>query len=210
MPDDSADAPALAAARDDFLVAAAAVRDLVRRIPDDAWDGPGLGEWDLRALVGHTSRSLVTVHEYLRRPAERIEIGSAAAYFAVIKPMTTGAAVVERGRQAGRTLGERPAAPFAELCDTVADDLAGATDEIVECIVGGIRLRNYLPTRTFELAVHGLDIADATALPYDPPARVIASALVTGAQVAQLLGVGETLLRAITGRATLPPGFCIV
>ena len=29
------------------------------------WDRPGLGEWDLRALVGHTSRSLLTVESYL-------------------------------------------------------------------------------------------------------------------------------------------------
>ena len=77
-------------------------------------------------------------------------------------------------------------------------------------IVGGIRVADYLPTRTFELAVHGLDIADATRLPYEPPARVLESALVTGAQVAQGLGMGQTLLRAITGRTSLPPGFCIV
>ena len=27
----------------------------------DRWGRPGLGEWDVRALVGHTSRSLLTV-----------------------------------------------------------------------------------------------------------------------------------------------------
>jgi hypothetical protein len=27
----------------------------------DRWDQPALGEWDVRALIGHTSRSLVTV-----------------------------------------------------------------------------------------------------------------------------------------------------
>ena len=47
--------------RTTFLAAAGTVADLVDAIPDTAWDGPGLGEWDLRALVGHTSRSLVTV-----------------------------------------------------------------------------------------------------------------------------------------------------
>ena len=44
----------------------------VDRIPADAWDGPGLGEWDLRALVGHASRSLVTVLTYL--PIERGDV----------------------------------------------------------------------------------------------------------------------------------------
>lgn len=49
-----------------FASAAAAFARLVRAVPETAWDGPGLGEWDLRALVGHTSRSLITVSDYLR------------------------------------------------------------------------------------------------------------------------------------------------
>ena len=44
-----------------FGQAARAVAALVDTIPPERWDGPGLGEWDLRALVGHTSRSLLTV-----------------------------------------------------------------------------------------------------------------------------------------------------
>ncbi len=41
----------------------------------DRWDRPGLGEWDVRALVGHTSRSLLTVEAYLARPADGVEVG---------------------------------------------------------------------------------------------------------------------------------------
>ncbi len=51
-----------------YTATAYAVRDSVARIPDDAWDGPGLGDWTVRDLVGHTSRSLVTVIEYFARP----------------------------------------------------------------------------------------------------------------------------------------------
>ena len=51
-----------------------AVADLVDTIPPERWDGPGLGEWDLRALVGHTSRSLLTVEAYLQRPAEQEDL----------------------------------------------------------------------------------------------------------------------------------------
>ena len=43
----------------------------------DRWSEPGLGEWDIRALVGHTSRSLVTVEVYLARPAASVEVASA-------------------------------------------------------------------------------------------------------------------------------------
>ena len=51
-----------------YLEAAASFADLVASLPP-ALSGPGLGHWDLRALVGHTARSLVTVSEYIRRPA---------------------------------------------------------------------------------------------------------------------------------------------
>src|SRR5213080_4557938 len=47
----------------------------------DRWDRPGLGEWDVRSLVGHTSRSLLTVEAYLARPAPAAEVGSPTDYF---------------------------------------------------------------------------------------------------------------------------------
>ena len=37
---------------------------------------PGLGEWDVRSLVGHTSRALLTVETYLASPAEVVKVGS--------------------------------------------------------------------------------------------------------------------------------------
>src|SRR3954452_18024123 len=47
----------------------------------DRWNRPGLGEWDVRALVGHTSRSRLTVETYLARPAAAAELASAVGYF---------------------------------------------------------------------------------------------------------------------------------
>ena len=58
--------------------------------------------------------------------------------------------------------------------------------------------------------MHGIDIADATGLPFEPPAEVYESALGTGAGAASRLGLAPPLLRAITGRAPLPAGFCVV
>jgi hypothetical protein len=63
-----------------FAEAAQAFAVLVRAVPADAWDGPGLGEWDLRSLVGHTSRSLITVETYLSQSANREDVVSAAGY----------------------------------------------------------------------------------------------------------------------------------
>ena len=49
--------------------------------------------------------------------------------------------------------------------------MAEATDPdlVVHTIAGGMRVAAYLPTRTFELCVHGLDIAAATGVPVDLP-----------------------------------------
>ena len=94
--------------RSTFLAAAAVVADTVDLIPSTAWDGPGLGAWDLRALVGHTSRSLITVVEYLGRPAAVEEIATPEAYYAKVAGFAAAdpAAVVKRGRAAGAALGD--------------------------------------------------------------------------------------------------------
>ena len=47
-------------------------------LADGRWTEPGLGEWDVRSLVGHTSRALLTVETYLATPAEVVEVGSTA------------------------------------------------------------------------------------------------------------------------------------
>src|SRR3954447_17443276 len=66
----------------------------------DRWNRPGLGEWDVRALVGHTSRSLLTVETYLARPAAAAELASAVDYFRATRAAAADAAVAARGRDA--------------------------------------------------------------------------------------------------------------
>src|SRR3954451_12362609 len=92
------DAPNWAAT---YLEAAGSFADLVASLPS-ALSGPGLGDWDLRALVGHTSRSLVTVSEYLRRPAPSVDLETAADYVGGLAAAANGdAGVVRRGVEAG-------------------------------------------------------------------------------------------------------------
>jgi uncharacterized protein (TIGR03083 family) len=195
-----------------FAEAAGAVRDTVARVPRDAWDGPGLGEWTVRDLVGHTSRSLLTVIDYLARPVDDEVVHSASAYFtAVAASSFDPAGVTERGRRAGRELGDEPAARFHTLVDE-AVRMAEATDPdlVVHTIVGGMRVAAYLPTRTFELCVHGLDIAAATGVPLTLPARAVEEAAALAAVSAAQRGLGPDLLLAMTGRRGLPPGFSVV
>jgi len=176
------------------------------------WDGPGLGEWTLRDLVGHTSRSLVQVIDYLARPVAEEVVPSAPAYFTAISVGTfDAAAVTERGRQAGRDLGEDLSSQFSGLVDE-AVQVAERTDPdlVVHTIVGGMRVAVYLPTRTFELCVHGLDIAAATGVTVDLPAPAVEEPCALAAMTAAQRGLGPSFLKAMTGRRGLPQGSSVV
>ena len=197
-----------------FASAAQSFAALVHDIPPGRWEGPGLGEWDLRSLVGHASRSLITVSTYLNSAAEHEDVTSAQDYYAKIRVYASklGAAdIVERGRQAGRDLGDDPAATIDRLVSQVVGELADAGDPLISVIGGlGIRLSNYLPTRTFELAVHGLDIARAVDISFAPPPDVLEDATVLAARIAAVEGDAEAVLMALTGRSALPPSFSVV
>jgi len=207
-------AATFASAATTFASAATAFARLVHDIPASKWDGPGLGEWDLRSLVGHTSRSLITVSTYLQTTAAREDIATPEEYYARVSRSVPGidsSAIVERGRQAGSDLGDDPATVVDGLVERVLGELAVAGDPLIQVIGGlGIRLHSYLPTRTFELAVHGLDIARAADLSFRLPEDVLADAAVLATRVGVVMGQGEAVLLALTGRAELPPSFSVV
>ena len=177
----------------------------------DRWSRPGLGEWDVRALVGHTSRSLLTVEAYLARPAATVEVGSASDYFHATRAAAADPAVAARGRDAGSALGNDPAAAVAEIAARVLP-LVETRDgtELVTTIAGGMRLEDYLPTRTFELVVHTADLATALGAPLDVPATAAAQALGLVADLAVSDGLAGPVLLAVTGRAGLPAGFSVL
>jgi uncharacterized protein (TIGR03083 family) len=197
-----------------FASAARYFASLVRDVPSERWNGPGLGEWSVRDLVGHTSRSLITVSTYLQAPAQHEDVTEPADYYVRINDYAAGmgaAAIVERGRQAGRDLGPDPVATIDGLVERVLTDIDTAGDPLIEVIGGlGLRLSTYLPTRTFEIAVHGLDIAAAIGADRTPPREVLAEAAALAARIGVHLGSGPALLMALTGRTGLPAGFSVV
>ena len=142
----------------------------------DRWERPGLGEWDVRALVGHTSRALLTVERYLARPADAVDIDPPR--IRATQGVATGPDVAARGRDAGTALGTEPQAAVEAIAARVlplieAQDGSG----LVTTIAGGMRLGDYLPTRTFELAVHTADLCKALGLPVDVPDTAATQAL---------------------------------
>ncbi len=177
----------------------------------DRWSRPALGEWDVRALVGHTSRSLLTVEAYLAHPAASVEVGSAGDYFRATRAAAADPAVAARGREAGTALGSDPAAAVSEIAARVLP-LVGARDgtELLTTIAGGMRLADYLPTRTFELAVHTADLATALGAPVDVPATAAAEALALVADLAVADGRAGAVLLGLTGRTGLPAGFSVL
>jgi hypothetical protein len=175
------------------------------------WAEPGLGEWDVRALVGHTSRSMLTVEAYLARPAETADVPSAVDYFRATRAMAADPAVAARGRDAGDALGDDPAAAVAAIAGRVVPLVHGQDGgALLTTIAGGMRLEDYLPTRTFELAVHTSDLARALDAPLDVPATAAAQALQLVTELAVDGGRAGPLLLAATGRTGLPAGWSVL
>jgi hypothetical protein len=187
-----------------FLAAARGFVELVEHLEGADLAGPGLGDWDLRSLVGHASRSVLTVQQYLRQPAPRVEVARPADYFIRVRELTASlgpADVTERGRAAGAALGDDPAAVVRRMVQEVAVDLAAVEgDPVITTIAGGMHLSAYLPTRTFELVVHGIDIAAAGRMPWQPADDTLAAAIAVATETSIALGGGVALLRALTGR----------
>ncbi|MGH3913469.1 MAG: maleylpyruvate isomerase N-terminal domain-containing protein [Pseudonocardiaceae bacterium] len=200
-----------------FASAAHAFAELVGRIPADQWEGPGLGVWTMRSLVGHTSSALSNVIVGLDEPADAEAITSAQGYYALAR--TVDPAIFEKftvaatadGVAHGVRLGAEPVAAVGRLVEQAVDRVEEAADaDLLSTAAGGMRLDSYLRTRTFELAVHSLDIADAADLQHGVPEEVLGAAAALAAQVAAQIGEGALVLRALTGRTPLPAPYSIL
>ncbi|TSD94507.1 maleylpyruvate isomerase family mycothiol-dependent enzyme [Gordonia rubripertincta] len=195
----------LSAAIEDYLAGAEHYLALVAEVGPQQWEQPGLGEWSVRSLVGHTSRSLTTVADYLAQPEpDVVDIESVAGYYARIQGLASSPEVTARGVAAGVDLGDNPVRAATERRDRAIAAITGVEDRRVATPWGGILLSRYLPTRTFELAVHGLDLARAIGSSSTLPRKVLASALATAVEAAELTGQGEQALRILTGREQGP------
>lgn len=193
-----------------FAEAAEWWADLLPGVGD--WDAPGLGVWSVRDLVGHTSRSLLTVESYLRDQPGPEEALSAVDYYLASRVLLADAdAVAERGRLAGAALGGDPVDAVRTIVERVLPLVAAAgADTYVTTPVGDLWLADYLPTRTFELAVHGCDLTAACGLPADVPLGVAGEAGALAAGLAAADGRAADLLLAVTGRRGLPAAFTVV
>jgi hypothetical protein len=108
-----------------YLAAAQVFADLVSRVPDEMWEGPGLGVWILRELVGHTSTALGSVLTTVDQPAQALVIASPEAYYAVGRTLdpavyaAAAAAATAGASTQAEALGTDPASAVATLVNDV-------------------------------------------------------------------------------------------
>ncbi|MFC7528239.1 maleylpyruvate isomerase N-terminal domain-containing protein [Actinoplanes sp. GCM10030250] len=201
-----------------YRSAAIAFADLVSRIPAERLDGPGLGEWTLRDLLGHTASSaLRQVPVVLAEQAPMLMLTGPEGYFATVRkapPELVTAAVsasTDDARDTGKALGAEPVQVISGMIGQATSALAVAgDDDLIATPAGGMRVRDWLPTRTFELVVHGSDAASAAGLPIDFDPEVLAESAALAARIAVAVGDGLPALRALTGRTPLPDGFSVL
>lgn len=185
---------------------------LVARARSEQWDAPGLGEWTVRDLVGHTSLALLTLEEHLDCHGREVEVPGPAAYFRALLARTTPEENTQAGRDAGKQLGPSPATEIAALAQRVLPKVHKVSDSLViQTSVGGMRLVDYLPTRVFELTVHSFDLAGALGVQIEPSRPALVTSLqVLGNLASATPEAGVSLLMAGTGRLRLPEGFTLV
>lgn len=187
-----------------FKLAALELAALVDRVPQERLDGPGLGEWSLRELIGHTSRAISTVTEYLAGPEPAsATVHSASEYLEVVlRQRGDDEAIALRGRAAAQRLGDAPTDALAALVAAAIRAVDAADPERLVTVGGAVAmpLGEYLRTRVFELTVHGVDIADAAGLDWTPPSAHLIDALHLAAVNASARHQGVEALRYLTGR----------
>lgn len=185
---------------------------VVGAVTPEQWDAPGMGEWTVRELVGHTVRAFTTVSDYLVDGDEAagidVDLDDVIEYYrTALADPTIHPAVAARGREAGTWLGDDPLATATAAADVTLAAIDAASDD-AKCRTrfGAMWLSDFLDSRLVELVLHTLDICAATGRPLDPPGGPAQRVLDILAAMVPATDRGEVLL-ALSGRRALPPGF---
>jgi uncharacterized protein (TIGR03083 family) len=180
------------------------------RLPEGGWAAPTrCAPWDVRDLLGHVHVAVARLPSMLAEPAPPRALVTAVEYY---RPDERFGAAVTAGRidsareHAAAQTGEAALAGFATMCESVARlcEREPAARVVRTRHGDAMLLSEFLTTRVVELALHGLDLADAIAAPawLTPAAAALLQDL--------LLGPGrsapdpERFIRAATGRGSDP------
>lgn len=175
---------------------------VVAKISTEQLDWPGLGEWSVRDLLGHTLRAMVTAQQYYEAgpTGEAPTLADRSDYFrtAALSDPAVQAAIAQRGRDAGAELGHDPRGSVDRALADARVVIAGADlDRVVSVANGSMRYGDYLHTRLFEMVVHTDDLCRALDLANpasDEAIRAALSVAVEAASGADLRGLLGTVM----------------
>ncbi|GLW30794.1 maleylpyruvate isomerase N-terminal domain-containing protein [Actinoplanes regularis] len=175
------------------------------RWTEEQWTRPTrCAPWSVRELFAHVRVALAWLPGMLDAPAPAVADISAAAYYRPDHRFSPAADVarIRRAQEHAQGLDVRDFRGFtAGLADRCAAEPPG---RVVRTRHGdAMLLDDFLATRVVELAVHGLDLADAVDQPawLTPSAADVVLRLLFGRPAAELPGPPDQLLRQATGRA---------
>lgn len=167
--------------------------EAVAAVPVERYETWWSDAWRVIDVIGHGNRANVLPVEYYQRPVP-------AAGPEYVLPEN----IAERGRLAVRELGDDPLAAVRAASERVLAVVAGAPDDAkVGTPFGEQTLDTYLRSRTAELLLHGVDLGTDVYTPLE--ALVECGAFLVERAVRS--GRGLVVLRALSGRGTLPPNF---
>ena len=153
---------------DAFRLEAHGLSQAVAGLSEDEWDLPTrCAPWSVRELVGHIRVVIAWLPGMLSAPQPEAAEVSAAEYYRPdnrFAPQTNAARIgLAQQHAAGQVSGPALAADFAETWQRV-DRLCHAEPPVRVVLTrhgDAMLLSEFLVTRVVEIAVHGLDVADA-------------------------------------------------
>ena len=198
--------------RETYLEAGEYFASIVDSIDIDGFEAPALGEWCVRDLIGHTYRAFTTVLSYSAAPAQQVDLERPVDYFlSLLSTDINHGQIAERGRAAGLEIIDDPKMMVRGFAMYVTNKLEELSDQhILGTLAGGMRLIDYLPTRTFELIIHTMDLTNALGVEAHPPKRGLETTLQIVGQLALHRGHAPDLILASTGRHGLASGFTVL
>jgi uncharacterized protein (TIGR03083 family) len=162
--------------------------------------------WNVKELVAHMWRDVDRIRVYLAEPEPAEAQADGVSYWRAYDPATDSADVADRAKEVadGFATGTALVDSFeANRIEVLATAREVAADQLVATWGPAMRFDEYLRTRVLEMAVHGLDLADALgARPWLTPG----GAAVTRDILIGLLGEAPALVRRWDDRTFIETG----
>ncbi len=194
--------------------------ELVSNIPTGNLNNHALGDWTILELVAHSARAFTTIEDYSNKIGNLPPLMNAAEYFKLAADSPVGSqarinrdkGISERAKAASQDMKNDLCGFIKELATRVKNLVDNSADDTpIASPFGQMSLIGYLPTRTFELTVHSLDLSKAADLELPDIFNLpISESLKLAAEIASGTEAAKDILLAVCGRKSLPSNFSLV